>query len=111
MGAEAFETAAAARVSGRRRARRARVRARRARASLPSGPTSSRRVLAALDVETTVRPTRHPVVDIVYFQLLTIAEASFRELDPDAIGREAGSPLARATGESYPSVDPRPEVG
>ncbi len=64
------------------------------------------RVLTILDVEVTVLPTRHPVVDIVYFQLLTIAEATSRQLDPDAIGREAGSPLARATGEPYPSVDP-----
>ena len=60
------------------------------------------RVLRALDVEVTVLPTRHPVVDIVYFQLLTLAEAAARGLDPDAIAREPGSPLAEATGEAYP---------
>jgi hypothetical protein len=68
-------------------------------------------MLGALDVEVTVLPTRHPVVDIVYFQLLTIAEASLRQVDPDAIGREAGSPLARATGEPYPEVEPPSDVG
>jgi glucosamine--fructose-6-phosphate aminotransferase (isomerizing) len=58
-------------------------------------------VLGRLGVETTVRPTRHPVVDIVYFQLLTVAEAAARGLDPDPIGREPGSPLAEATGSAY----------
>jgi glutamine---fructose-6-phosphate transaminase (isomerizing) len=60
------------------------------------------RVLEALDVEVTLLPTHHPVVDIVYFQLLTIAEAEARGLDPDSIGRAPGSPLAEATGEAYP---------
>jgi glucosamine--fructose-6-phosphate aminotransferase (isomerizing) len=60
------------------------------------------RILSALDVEVTVLPTRHPVVDIVYFQLLTLAEAAARGVDPDAIRREPGSPLALATGEPYP---------
>jgi hypothetical protein len=54
-----------------------------------------------LDVEVTVLPTRHPVVDIVYFHLLTLAEAELRGIDPDAIGREPGSPLALATGQPY----------
>jgi fructoselysine-6-P-deglycase FrlB-like protein len=54
-------------------------------------------VLEKLDVEVTIRPTRHPVVDIVFFQLLTLAEAAARGLDPDPIGREPGSRLARAT--------------
>lgn len=54
-------------------------------------------VLEKLDVQVSVRPTRHPVVDIVFFQLLTLAEAAARGLDPDPIGREPGSPLARAT--------------
>jgi glucosamine--fructose-6-phosphate aminotransferase (isomerizing) len=58
-------------------------------------------VLEKLDVDVTVHPTRHPVVDIVYFQLLTLAEAAARGLDPDPIGREPGSPLARATGSAY----------
>jgi glutamine---fructose-6-phosphate transaminase (isomerizing) len=60
------------------------------------------RVLALLDVEVTMLPTRHPVVDIIYFQLLTLAEADARGVDPDAIRREPGSPLAEATGEPYP---------
>jgi glutamine---fructose-6-phosphate transaminase (isomerizing) len=60
------------------------------------------RVLEALDVHATLLPTNHPVVDIVYFQLLTIAEAEARGLDPDSIGRAPGSPLAEATGEAYP---------
>jgi glucosamine--fructose-6-phosphate aminotransferase (isomerizing) len=59
-------------------------------------------LLELLDVDVTVLPTRHPVVDIVYFQLLTLAEAAARGVDPDAIRREPGSPLARATGEPYP---------
>ena len=46
----------------------------------------------------TVLPTRHPVVDIVFFHLLTLAEAEARGLDPDAIGREPGSPLGDAVG-------------
>jgi fructoselysine-6-P-deglycase FrlB-like protein len=58
-------------------------------------------LLGKLDVEVTLLPTRHPVVDIVYFHLLTLAEAGARELDPDSIGREPGSPLALATGEAY----------
>lgn len=58
-------------------------------------------VLEKIDVEVTVRPTRHPVVDIVFFQLLTLAEAAARGLDPDPIGREPGSALARATGSAY----------
>jgi fructoselysine-6-P-deglycase FrlB-like protein len=60
------------------------------------------RVLRALDAEVTVLPTRHPVVDVVYFHLLTLAEAEVRGLDPDSIGREAGTTLAGAVG-AYPS--------
>jgi glutamine---fructose-6-phosphate transaminase (isomerizing) len=60
------------------------------------------RVLERIGVEVTVLPTRHPVVDIVYFHLLTLAEADVRGLDPDSIGRAAGSPLAQATGSAYP---------
>jgi glucosamine--fructose-6-phosphate aminotransferase (isomerizing) len=59
------------------------------------------RVLGLLGVEVSVLPTRHPVVDIVYFHLLTLAEAELRGIDPDAIGREPGSPLALATGQPY----------
>jgi glutamine---fructose-6-phosphate transaminase (isomerizing) len=56
------------------------------------------RVLCALDADVTMLPTRHPVVDIVYFHLLTLAEADARGLDPDAIGREPGTKLAGAVG-------------
>lgn len=58
-------------------------------------------VLGKLGAEVTVLPARHPVVDIVFFQLLTLAEAAARGLDPDPIGREPGSPLAEATGLAY----------
>ncbi len=47
--------------------------------------------VAALDVlgcETTLVPTRHPVVDIVRFQLLTLAIAEARGIDPDPIHRD-----------------------
>jgi len=60
------------------------------------------RVLEALGAQVAVLPTRHPVVDIVWFQLLTLAEADARGLDPDPIGRAPGSPLAEATGSAYP---------
>jgi glucosamine--fructose-6-phosphate aminotransferase (isomerizing) len=60
------------------------------------------RVLEQLGVDVTLLPTVHPVVDIVYFQLLTLAEADARGVDPDSIGRAPGSPLAVATGSAYP---------
>ena len=47
--------------------------------------------VAALEVlgcETTLVPTRHPVVDIVRFQLLTLAIAEARGIDPDPIHRD-----------------------
>ena len=47
-------------------------------------------------------PTEHPVVDIVRFQLLTLAVAEARGIDPDPIRRTAGSPWAEAAGEPYP---------
>ena len=46
------------------------------------------RALGELGVDTTVLPTRHPVVDIVPFQLLTIALAERRGVDPDRIRRD-----------------------
>jgi glucosamine--fructose-6-phosphate aminotransferase (isomerizing) len=62
--------------------------------------------VAALEVlgcETTLVPTRHPVVDIVRFQLLTLAIAEARGIDPDPIRRTPGSPWAVAGGgEPYP---------
>jgi len=59
-------------------------------------------VLEALEVDVTLVPTRHPVVDIVRFHLLTLAEADARGVDPDPIRRPPGSPLAEATGSAYP---------
>jgi glucosamine--fructose-6-phosphate aminotransferase (isomerizing) len=59
-------------------------------------------VLEALEADVTLIPTQHPVVDIVRFQLLTLAEADARGIDPDPIRRSPGSPLADATGSAYP---------
>src|SRR3954468_736072 len=59
-------------------------------------------VLHALDVDVTLIPTLHPVVDIVRFHLLTLAEADARGIDPDSIRRSQGSPLADAMGSAYP---------
>ena len=58
--------------------------------------------LEKLGVETTLVETRHPVVDIVPFHLLTLAVAEARGIDPDPIGREPGSRLADAAGSAYP---------
>jgi glucosamine--fructose-6-phosphate aminotransferase (isomerizing) len=44
--------------------------------------------LEALGCETTLVPTRHPAVDIVRFQLLTLAIAESRGIDPDRIRRD-----------------------
>jgi glucosamine--fructose-6-phosphate aminotransferase (isomerizing) len=44
--------------------------------------------LEALGVETTLVPTVHPVVDIVRFQLLMLALAEARGIDPDPIHRD-----------------------
>ena len=55
--------------------------------------------LRELGCETTLVPTRHPAVDIVRFQLLTLAIAEARGIDPDPIRRDdhpAGS-APRAT--------------
>jgi glucosamine 6-phosphate synthetase-like amidotransferase/phosphosugar isomerase protein len=43
------------------------------------------RALEVLGCETTLVPARHPVVDIVFFQLLTLAAAEARGVDPDPI--------------------------
>ncbi len=58
--------------------------------------------LEKLGCETTLVPTSHPVVDIVQFQLLTLAVAEARGIDPDPIRREPGSRWAEAAGEPYP---------
>src|SRR5438445_53962 len=44
--------------------------------------------LRELGCETTLVPTRHPVVDIVRFQCLTLAIAERRGIDPDRIHRD-----------------------
>jgi glucosamine--fructose-6-phosphate aminotransferase (isomerizing) len=60
------------------------------------------RALETLGCETTLVPTRHPAVDIVRFQLLTLAIAEARGIDPDPIRRTPGSPWAEAAGSAYP---------
>src|ERR671939_94184 len=58
--------------------------------------------LEILGCEVTLVPTSHPVVDIVPFQLLTLALADARGIDPDSIRREPGSRWAAAAGSAYP---------
>ena len=60
------------------------------------------RALETLGCETTLVTTSHPVVDIVQFQLLTLAVAEARGIDPDPIRRTPGSPWAEAGGAPYP---------
>ena len=58
--------------------------------------------LEKLGCETTVVPALHPVVDVVFFQLLTLAIAEARGIDPDPIRRTPGSKWAAAAGSAYP---------
>jgi glucosamine--fructose-6-phosphate aminotransferase (isomerizing) len=58
--------------------------------------------LETLGAEVRLLPTMHPVVDIVFFQLLTLATAEARGIDPDPIRRTRGSPWAMAAGSAYP---------
>jgi glucosamine--fructose-6-phosphate aminotransferase (isomerizing) len=58
--------------------------------------------LEKLGCEATLVPTRHPVVDIVRFHLLTLAVADARGIDPDPIRRTPGSKWAEAAGKPYP---------
>jgi glutamine---fructose-6-phosphate transaminase (isomerizing) len=58
--------------------------------------------LEQLGCEVTLHPTSHPVVDVVRFQLLTLAVAEARGIDPDPIRRDAGSAWADAAGSAYP---------
>jgi len=60
--------------------------------------------LETLGCEVTLVPTRHPVVDIVRFHLLTLAVAGARGIDPDPIRRTPGSKWAEAAGEPYPNA-------
>ncbi|MGH3083211.1 MAG: SIS domain-containing protein [Gaiellaceae bacterium] len=57
------------------------------RAYVLDGPRAAdaARALEVLGCETTLVPTVHPVVDIVFFQLLTLAAAEARGVDPDPI--------------------------
>lgn len=59
------------------------------------------RALETLGCETTLLPTSDPVVDIVYFQLLTLVAAEARGIDPDPIRRTDGSRWAKAAGSAY----------
>jgi glutamine---fructose-6-phosphate transaminase (isomerizing) len=57
------------------------------------------RALGKIGVETTLVPTVHPVVDIVRFQLLTLALAERRGVDPDKIRLD--DPRWKAARDSY----------
>ena len=58
------------------------------------------RALEILGCETTLLPTRHPVVDVVFFHLLTLRAAEERGVDPDRIRWD--DPRWNAARESYP---------
>jgi glutamine---fructose-6-phosphate transaminase (isomerizing) len=58
--------------------------------------------LERLGVEATLHATSHPVVDVIRFQLLTLAVAEARGIDPDPIRREPGSRWAEAAGGAFP---------
>ena len=60
------------------------------RAYVLDGPRAADavRALETLGCETTLVPTRHPVVDIVFFQLVMLAAAEALGADPDLIRRE-----------------------
>jgi glutamine---fructose-6-phosphate transaminase (isomerizing) len=60
------------------------------RAYVLDGPRAAEavRALETLGCETTLVPTIHPVVDIVFFQLLMLAAAEARGANPDLIRRE-----------------------
>jgi glucosamine 6-phosphate synthetase-like amidotransferase/phosphosugar isomerase protein len=57
------------------------------RAYVLDGPRAADavRALEALECETTLVPSLHPVVDIVFFQLLTLAAAEAQGVNPDPI--------------------------
>jgi fructoselysine-6-P-deglycase FrlB-like protein len=57
------------------------------------------RALGEIGAETTLVPTVHPVVDIVRLQLLTLALAERRGVDPDRIRRD--DPRWQAARETY----------
>jgi glucosamine--fructose-6-phosphate aminotransferase (isomerizing) len=72
------------------------------RAYVLDGPRASDavRALELLGCETTLVPARHPVVDVVFFQLLTLAAARARGVEPDRIHRD--DPRWAAAADSYP---------
>jgi fructoselysine-6-P-deglycase FrlB-like protein len=72
------------------------------RAYVIDGPRAADAVAAleALGCETTLRPAVHPVVDIVFFHLLTLAAAAARGVDPDRIRRD--DPRWQAARDAYP---------
>ena len=57
------------------------------------------RALGEIGADTTLVPTEHPAVDIVRFQLLTLALAEDRGIDPDSIRRD--DPRWAAARKSY----------
>jgi fructoselysine-6-P-deglycase FrlB-like protein len=71
------------------------------RAYVLDGPRAADAVAAleALGCETTLRPAVHPVVDIVFFQLLTLAAAAASGVDPDRIRRD--DPRWQAARDAY----------
>jgi glutamine---fructose-6-phosphate transaminase (isomerizing) len=71
------------------------------RAYVLDGPRSTEAVAAleALGCETTRVPVRHPVVDVVFFQLLTLAAAAAKGVDPDLIRRD--DPRWKAARDAY----------
>ncbi len=60
------------------------------RAYILDGPRAADavRALEIIGCETTLVPTAHPVVDIVFFQLLMLAAAEARGVNPDLIRRD-----------------------
>jgi fructoselysine-6-P-deglycase FrlB-like protein len=71
------------------------------RAYVLDGPRAADavRALETLGCETQLVPSRHPVVDVVFFQLLTVAAAEARGVDPDRIRRE--DPRWQAARDAY----------
>jgi glutamine---fructose-6-phosphate transaminase (isomerizing) len=65
----------------------------------PARAAQAAAALRALGCDTTVVPTRHPVVDVVPFQLLTLDLAEARGVDPDVIGRD--DPRQQAARAAY----------
>ena len=57
------------------------------------------RALEALGCDVALVPTRHPVVDVIPFQLLTLDLAELRGVDPDLIRRD--DPRWKAARDAY----------